>query len=436
MTKTILSITLLLLAQIIVAQDSTQWKINYDFEASALHINPDLTSQKILIDPIIYRKRRTNNIFRPRRDFVSDNPNFHTASYFGVKLKTSFKDKYTFQANLYFEHRGASYGFNDRDNIVWFPNFSFSGIDTFLILKKKIVVEGKAGNFVQAQINNGLKIYNLDYQGINLKISHQKFFFEYHQVGDLANQIGLNLEEYIHFSFGFENKDIRFIFSQNLNWTGNSFAFKDYWDSDISFNYYFKEKGELYFQYGHRYFSKFDLVENGAFVIGTKYQLINSEKITWNINPSLRYYSANYNEGHYDPGFTYRDPNKGLYANTAGRFLYPLRNYYYDFDQWAVHTEYQDENIYSIALKTNFDIKLWEKIHVKTNIETLSIHRDKKFYTNYFYAIDLYYTVKKDFRFGIIVSNKTYNLDASFPTFYMMKEPMVGVHLKLNTIRS
>ncbi|MFK8004824.1 MAG: DUF481 domain-containing protein [Saprospiraceae bacterium] len=435
MTKTILSITLFLFAQIIFAQDSIQWKIDYDFEASALHLNPGITSEEILIDPVIYRKRRANNIFRPRREFVSDNPNFHTASYIGVKLRTSFKNKYHFQSNLYFEHRGASYGSNDRDNIVWFPHFTFSSIDTFRVLKKKIIIETQAGNFVQAQINNGLKVYNQDYQGINIKISHQNLFFEYHQVGDLANQIGLNLEEYIHLSLGFENEKIRLIYSQNLNWTGNSFAFEDYWDSDISLNYFLKKNNELYFQYGHRNNGAFDLAKNGAFVLGAKFSLIDTDQINWKINPSLRYYSANYNEGHYNPNFTYRDPTKGLYSNTAGRFLYPLRNYYYDFDRWGVHTEYQDENIFSIALKTEFDLKIWNKFHIKTNLETLSIHREEEFYTNYFYVIDFYYNIRKGLQLGFIMANKTYNLDASFPTFYTMKKPMFGVHLKLDSIK-
>ena len=267
MTKTILSITLFLFTQIIFAQDSTQWKFDYDFKANTLHISPIFTSKKILIDPVIYRKRRSNNIFKPHREFVSDNPKFHMASYIGIKLKTSFKDKYKFQSNLYFEHRGASYGSNDRDNIIWFPHFQFSAIDTFLILKKEIVIAAQASNFVQAQINNGLKVYNQDYQEINLRISHQNIFFEYHQVGDLANQIGLDLEEYIHLSLGFENKQLRLIFSQNRSLTGNSLAFKSYWDSDISFNYFLKERGELYFQYGHRYHDKFDLAKNGAFVL-------------------------------------------------------------------------------------------------------------------------------------------------------------------------
>lgn len=435
MTKTILSITLLLFAQIILAQDSTQWKLNYDFEASALHINPGITSKEILIDPVIYSKRRSNNIFRPRREFVSDNPNFHTASYVGVKLRTSFKNKYHFQSNLYFEHRGASYGSNDRDNMVWFPHFTFSSLDTFLILKKKIVVETQAGNFVQAQINNGLKVYNQDYQGINIKISHRNFFFEYHQVGDLSNQIGLNLEEYIHLSVGAENEKMRLVVSQNRNLSGNFFAFRNYWDSDLSFNYFLNKKNEIYFQYGHRYFGQYDLVENGAFVLGTKYLVIDNDRIKWKINPSIRYYSANYNEGHYNPGFTYRDPSKDLYANTAGRFLYPLRNYYYDFDRWAVHTEYQDENIFSIALKTELDLKVWKHFHIKTNVETLSIRREEEFYTNYFYFIDFYYNIKKGLQLGFVMANKTYNLDASFPTFYMMKQPMFGVHLKLDSIR-
>ena len=436
MKKLILPLILLFFTQIIFAQeDSTKWKFNYDFEASGLHISPLFSSKEIRIDPVIFKKRRRNNLFNPRRGLVTDNPNFHTAAYIGVKLGTTFRDKYKFQSNLYFEDRGASYGVGDRDNLVWFPQFKFSAIDTFLILKKNIVMEVEAGNFVQAQLNNGLKIYNLDYQGINFKISHRNLYIEYHQIGDLSNGIGLELEEYVQISLGFENERLAVKFSPSRNLSGNNFKYEDYWGADISANYFFNETDEVYFQYGHRFFDGFNLSQNGAFVLGAKYSVIYNNTITWDVNPSLRYYSANYNEGHYNPGFTHRDPTKGYYSNTAGRFLYPLRNYYYDFDQWAVHTEYQEENIYSLALKTNLDWKVRKRFGINTNVETLSIRREAAFYTNYFYAIDFYYTVRKDFRFGILVSNKTYNLDASFPTFYMMQEPMVGFHLKLNTIR-
>lgn len=434
MKKCILPIFLFLFALNLNGQDSLQWKFNYDFEASGLHVSPVFTSEEILIDPIIYRKRRSNNIFRPRREFVSDNPNFHTGGYFGVKLRTSLKNKYHLQSNLFFEHRGASYGFNDRDNIVWFPNFTFSGIDTFQIFQKEITIKAKAGNFVQAQIYNGLKVYNQDYQGIDFKISYQNFFLKYHQVGDLTNQIGLNIDEYILLALGYETEKMRFIISQNRTLTGNPFSFSSYWDSDLAFNYYLENGREIYFQYGHRYAQQLDLINNGAFVLGLKYQVINNEKIAWKIHPAIRYYSANYNQNHYNPRFTYRDPTKGLYANTVGRFIYPLRYYYYDFDRWEVHTEYQNENLLSLAFKTEFDIKIKKKIHLKSNFETLSIRRENEFYTNYFYIFDLYYKIRKDFRLGIMVSNKTYNLDASFPTFYMMKQPMLGVHLKLDSL--
>ena len=89
---------------------------------------------------------------------------------------------------------------------------------------------------------------------------------------------------------------------------------------------------------------------------------------------------------------------------------------------------------WGLAFKTEFDIKIKKKIHLKSNIETLSIRRENEFHTNYFYIFDLYYKVRKDFRLGIMVSNKTYNLDASFPTFYMMRQPMLGVHLKLDSL--
>ena len=415
--------------------DSSHWKVILDIEGSGLHLSPIKNHDEINIDPTLSVKRNTNNPFGRNKGVATDNPNFHAATYAGLKLNTSFRRKYQLHGNLYFEHRGASYGANDQENTVWFPEIFFIIQDTFQVFNRKFGIDFKLGNQSQHQVENGLKIYNLDDQGLDFKISHKNFFIRYNQIGDLSFGIGLDLEEYMHYAIGYENKDFKISISRAWNsmiyWRQGVQSYQEW---NLSGNYFLNKNYEFYFQVGTRYFQGYDIQENSAFVIGAKCTFIKNKKITWFAHPKIRYYSANYNYGHYYPRVIYRKSNGNVYSNTVGRYLYPLRNYYYDFDQWAVFTEYQNQDVLGLGLKTNFKIKIYTNFQIESELETLSIRRRGGFYTNYFYGVDISYVPVKGLNIGLRVTNKTYNLDVHFPTFYMMKYPMAGIHIKLNGI--
>ena len=175
--KKIYALTLfILIAPFLLAQDSTKWEINLGVEASGLYQTRLLGQKNINVDEYIRRRRRQFNPLRPDGFVVSDNTNFHFGTYAGLKTNASFREKYQVHINLFFEHRGASYGANDLNNIVWFPNIFFSCQDTFRIFKQQFEIDFHAGSKPKHQIGNGLKIYNVEDQSVNFKISYKKLF--------------------------------------------------------------------------------------------------------------------------------------------------------------------------------------------------------------------------------------------------------------------
>lgn len=429
MKKTTLLFSILFFFKISLAQNLSQWEISLDVEASGLHLFAFDPTKEIRIDKEIFRRRRTQSIFRPNYS-VSDNPNFHAASYAGLKVGTSYKNKYKLHTLFFVEDRGASYGTNDLDNIVFFPAFTFEIMDTFKVLNQQFELDISMGNLLKHQIDNGLKIYNVDVQGVDIKIIHKNFFAQYHQIGDLSFSIGLGIEEFYNYGFGYENKLIRVALTREENIMTGSSPYRSYSSWNLLGNFYPNKNTEIFFQIGHRDFSSFNIKENVGLLLGANLKVLQNKKFKWSIFPKIRFYKRNFNEGHLDRSVVYRKLNGQIYSNTVGRYLYPLRNFYYDFDQWAVYTEYQLLDIFALGLKNNFEWRFFKKFHIRSQIELLSIRREKEFFTNYLYDFDFFYMPIEGFDVGFKVTNKSYNLDAHFQTFYTSRFPMVGFHIR------
>ena len=413
----------------ISAQDSTQWNTTFDVEGSGLHLYSPFDSKDIRLNKKIFRKRRINNPFGHER-FATDSPHFHFATYTGLKFKTSFRKKYHLQTNFFIEDRGASYGNIDLQNVVSFPKISFLINDTLKLNGHHFKINVRLGHLLEHQVDNGLRIYNVDDQAVDYQISYKNFFYRYNQIGDLSFAIGLDLEEYYNYSIGYQNNQFKIAISRS--WSEMTFSNQEesYQTWNLFGNYFFKNKNELFFQIGNRYVNGYDFTKNVGLLLGANFHLIKNKTFEWNIFPKIRYYSANYNRGHYNPLVILRQPNRNLYSNTVGRYLYPLRNYYYKFDQWAVFTEYQNENVLGLGLKSTLDWNIFRKFYIKTNFESLSIRSDQAFYHHIFYEIDFCYSPIEGLEIGAKLTNKVFNLDAHYQTFYEMKNPVMGLHIR------
>jgi len=117
-----------------------------------------------------------------------------------------------------------------------------------------------------------------------------------------------------------------------------------------------------------------------------------------------------YNAAYYEPNKLYRDivlkNSNPEYANTIGRYHYPIKNAFNKFSQWAVYTEYQNLDVLGIELRSEINKPIAKKMDLNLKIETITIIREKINFAE--------------------TGNKTMNLDKSYQTVYMVKIPYIG----------
>jgi hypothetical protein len=139
--------------------------------------------------------RQLNQQLPVTYDTISDNPLRHGATYLQFKTRTSYQNRIFLFADLMAEHRGVSYGLYDTKNIALYPVIRVEASDTFRLASQKLIVKGKAGQFLDERLGEGLMIYNIDLQGFQVELGMKDYYFRYTIYGDLYNGIGLNIDD-------------------------------------------------------------------------------------------------------------------------------------------------------------------------------------------------------------------------------------------------
>ena len=213
---------------------------------------------------------------------------------------------------LIVEHRGMSYGINDLNNIVVFPIYKFDFNEKYNFINDTLKISLKVGCFMNNKLHHGLKIYNLDTQGANLKFDWGKFNFQFHDVADLSFGVGLELEELSDFSLGYKvEKYLDFGINYSLNSYSPLAKVLDIYN-DIKYNNYgvfgefdFSNNTNCYFQYELRNAPYINFRENSALILGSLLNLKYS-KLSFSLNPEFRYYGWVYNYGHKNDSVKYK----------------------------------------------------------------------------------------------------------------------------------
>lgn len=448
----ILSIQFAMLCSILQGQIDTG-RINYQFDIEARAYYQSNREKDIPVH-IDNTSNSVGSIIYPKFDTVTDNPFRHTAFYALLKNKISFEEKYSLEVDLMVEHRGMSYGLYDMKNIVFFPYYKFDFSETLYINDAEFDVSAKLGSFRNHKLQQGLRIYNIDYHAGIGNITWKKLFLQYCQIADLSHTIGLRLEEIHDLSIGYnaiDKNDVKLNFGINTSLNNYSRTPVDpalfapfglqkndngsYYYSNYGWwvEYSSRENIRLYAQYEIRNQPYFNIMENSGFLIGADIRYANSVTEI-NFNPEFRYYGWAYNYGNRYDSVSYRknpsDISKvNYYGNTVGESLYPLVNFYNQFSQWAVYTEYQYQNIAGIELRARIKRKLGNKLSIEFDAESCTLlkeykYNNKKTFTYLFYNCQFLYSLSNYFEIGLGINNKSMNLDKHYHTFYMREKPI------------
>jgi hypothetical protein len=395
---------------------------------------------------VIRNQRKLSNGLPVDFDSISDNPLQHGASYFALKTRTDFKNKVSLFADLYAEHRGVSYGLFNQKNTVLYPVIRLEAKDTLTIFSKELRVKGRVGQFLDERMDEGLMIYNVDMQGMQLTGEFKNFNFQYTLYGDLNNGIGLNIDDLEAFSLSRKFRDSLVV---GASWV---MAIPPYGllKNNHTFNLFAGmpiKKGRVFLQIGYRPFDGWNFYSSNtgnklACVIGVQ-KSGSTKRLEYSIAGSLRYYGFAYNLDHWDPNFRYRDPASDvytMYANTVGKYLYPLRKFETEFSQWAVYTEYWGYDVAAANLTGNIKYQPVTKFGAFLDYDLNYIYGDKAdFYSDRtfgtsswlypFFNAGIFYEPVENLQVKGAFANKAMNLDLHYPTHYLLRKPCFELSL-------
>ncbi|MCW3093110.1 MAG: hypothetical protein JWP81_4179 [Ferruginibacter sp.] len=402
--------------------------------------------------PAFIKDLRSPSVLALNFDSLTDNPLKHGATYIVINSSATYHNKLTLNLDLYAEQRGASYGLFSKNNLLLYPVMSIEGRDSFKISNRNIVYRAKIGMFLNEKMDEGLTIYNVDAQGLKLSFEKKKWSMEYSIYGDFYGGIGLNIDDIyavaVKRKLGrTDSAEIGFSFNDNKqpwwtlknNFTLNVFGYKKF------------SNAKIYAQLGYRpvddqlsiFRASSALSEKVASVLGFEYRYVAGGFKFMN-TLEARYYGSIFNERYFDFHLRYRKPAKDMYemyGNTVGEYLYPLRKFDTPFSQWAVYTEYIFQNVFSINLRGSLNRDLGQKTSLKILYDLNYIRSSDNFpagpaeanasstYLYPFFTASISYKIIREVETSFLLTNRSMNLDISYPTHYLLSRPRFGAKL-------
>jgi hypothetical protein len=445
---------ILIFPLLVAAQDSSLKKVKFTagFETLARqHLYPPYRSTTL--QPAVIRSYRNAITRLPiNYDTVTDNPFRHGAMYMAIKTTTVYKNKIRLNADIYGEYRGFSYGtFNTNNNLVLYPVLSVQVNDTIRVGKESFLAEARIGQFLDEHLDEGIMIYNIDLQGTRVSLRHHNSRIGLTIYGDMSNAIGLEVDDLKALSY-------EYLFNNDSARIGASWVIAAPPGHRAKYHTYFNLFGRtttrngigLYAEFSYNTFVKgiFEGLRSFHKMIGVvagAEHTMEKKRLWLNNRIELRYYGATYNLLHHDFNFRYRDSANNdleMYGNTVGEYLYPLRKFDTPFSQWAVFTEYIGHTMGAAAINGEFGYRIHPKLdwrlaydlnaiwsRLDETFDAGPLKKRTSFFVYPFFKAAVSYTPLKECHFTMFITNKSMNLDLSYPTHYLNRRVFWGGEL-------
>ncbi|MBO6516386.1 MAG: hypothetical protein JJ975_07525 [Bacteroidia bacterium] len=413
MKRSIKIILILFMPMAVCAQDSIRIDSKTSLEMKGQHNIAVLT--------------KNNDCFNCLRGQIQDNPFHHFAIYSGIKNKLVLNQKYSIETGLYLEERSHSGGNNTLANIVVFPKILIEVNDTLRLGSTKVLTQIKGGDYWDEDVDDILRLYNIDYHGLSGQLRLKKLSFGFMTIGDLSQNVGLDLHQLYRFSLGYHTKKIRSLLHLDINDVvaapiGTQPAPRD---ANIS-------------NYSHVRFSESLSLKTQASVrindvlptsLGAVAKL-EYNKPFFKFSTAARYFQSNFNYGYNGNFPRYYWANGGY----LGPQLYPLKNYYRNFSQWAVYTHFGNVDILAWEVTSEWQQKLYQKISAFYEIDFNLIYdlTNDQAQLYPFYNAGLQVNFLKGFSGRASVTNKHMELLHRYQTISASKRPFLSLGVNLN----
>ncbi|NNF35766.1 MAG: hypothetical protein HKN68_16780 [Saprospiraceae bacterium] len=403
----LINISFLICSTGILGQDSVGLHHQFDFEFSSLHI---INGR----DDAVYNS--TTDF-----DYVTDNPFGHTCVYGAFHYMPSYHNKYFIYFSLYSEERSYSGGNNYYGNIKTFPRLTLIGTDTFNLLGERFKFYGIYGDLWDIDIDDKLRFYNIDFNGIHLKLGRNKWWLEYTNISDLSQNIGLGLTELEKFTITYKSK--KWSISNSLETNYRCLEQDKVLSTNHYMKYSFTSNRAFYFQLGLRVNDDVSMNKSFALCLGQE-----DIRPGLTIKTNLRYYSSFYNVDYKNQEtISYRGSEDSPYV---GKQLYPLKNYYRELNQWAFFTDRQLTDILNMEFYMNYMPMLHKKLRGEIEMDLNVNIENWEFRVYPIYNVGISVLPIRDLKVKVSLTNKHMNLDNFYHTFYISKVPRIAFEIR------
>jgi hypothetical protein len=402
--------------------------------------------------PEILQRREYN------RPYVTDNPLPHGGTYLAVNAVVHAYPGVRLQGEFIGELRGISYGVNNTANMIAYPHAAFIFDSTFSVLGEPISLFLQVGDTVGMRFDEGLLFYNMDGQGTIISLGWNNLRFHLEHIGDAMAGIGLQINDVRQYALSIS--DIPIGWGWTVGARGSRINYLEWWrnpynpqsprghlyDSIKPLNDAWSLSAALsnrdlrvYAQVGLRDSREpYDIIARGALLLGTSASgtLGNLE---WSGRGEYRFYGGLFNAGFFDEDVRYRgstdeNTSQRFFGNTIGPFLYPLSNLERPFSQWAMFTEYQEmKDVMGLTAQLTLKYHLWSGIIARCVIDYNYVKPEQTEGFLYpFYDIGLGWEPAKNISVVASMTNRSMNLDKSYPTYYLRSAPAHAYTIRWN----
>lgn len=366
----------------------------------------------------------SQDIFDNREYFGS--PIDHGAFYLKLDLTAKIKG-FTLRTVLNSERRSMSAGVYERNEMVVYPKI-YLAYETKMKIGKQVLQLGTSvGNIDQFKLFEGLTIYNIDVAATNFFIKWKRLKLEFNKIGDLIRGIVLNIDDENDYILSIDNIKLFKNWGLDLK-TGITYYTKtDYHSYSISAALHDNKNFRLYSQVSFMYGKQTNISYNGrlAFLAGVKYKKKFS-RLKIDLTGEYRFYSGYFN----------LDFKKSDFFNYLGGNLYPLYNYELYFSQWAVFTEYQDENgnaldVSGLTLQFSGKYNFYRRLYWFAMLDfNYIMAKGEEPFLYPFYEIGAGVEPVSNLLIYISYTNKGMNLTRNYQTFYLFKKPVLNLSIR------
>lgn len=375
---------------------------------------------------------------------LTDNPLIHGAMFAHMAMEARNAGLRLF-CKLIMEHRGASYGTYAMKDIAVLPTF-FVSVDTSFAIGGETFHAGiEGGNFDDHKLYEGLTIYNMDVQGYHLHLKWRNLKLRLDHIGDLANIVGLNIDDQADYAVSMEEVPLGGRLKLNASagyfeYIGSSDAVHGLPMSgmNVSAALRWNDRVRLYAQVGIRNVDdpSFGGIKRCADLVGLSYRDELKEKLDLSLTGEYRYYGRYFNEGFSYNGtcFLFRgyEGYTGCSSwNTIGAQLYPLHVFYRPFSQWAVYTDYEGRDVQSFIFRADASYKLPGNCTLICNLDFnyMDVSSEDPFLYP-FYNLGFGWAPAPGTTIAISHTNRAMNLDKHYPTLYLTEKGAIMVTLQ------